>query len=206
MLSLEEGTFLVKVARIAFFTYVDQKRSFIAPAPTSSKFEEKTGAYVRVGTFAGQKRNERDIILGFTGYPMPLKSLYQSVIDASTAIAARSLQPPSRCSDISFEVTALSLPEQLKALDPVRMASQIKLGRDALMIGTLELKKAIILPQTAVKICRNEVELLGECCTAAGLMADAWLTSPEIGFYKFQAQIFRERELTKQVMEISLAP
>jgi len=205
MLTLGEGTYLVKVAREAYFTYVNQNQIFRATKSPSPKLEQKIGAYVRVGTFAEQKRDEQDVVLGFTGYPMPMKNLYRSVIDASTAIAVRSLRPPSNSGGISFEVTVLSSPEQLKATDPVRLGSGIKLGRDALMVAAPEMKKAIILPQTAIKTCKNEVELLGECCTAAGLMADAWLTSPELCFYRFQAQIFRETGPRKGVVEIVLA-
>ncbi len=204
MLSLEEGTALVKIARQAFFTYLTDKRSFTLPDHSSLKFEQRTGAYVRIGTFAEQGQPNKEVILGFTGYPMPPKCLDQSVVDASTSIAVRSALPPSSTDEISFEVTVLSLAERLKAFDPLRIASEIKLGMDAVMVGTPDLKRAIILPQTAVKTCSNEVEFLGECCTAAGLMADAWLTSPDISFYRFQTEIFREIGSEKDVVRILL--
>jgi AMMECR1 domain-containing protein len=41
----------------------------------------------------------------------------------------------------------------------------------------------------------------------AGLLSDAWLTktSPEIGLYRFETQIFREAGEMNEVVEINLA-
>jgi AMMECR1 domain-containing protein len=69
---------------------------------------------------------------------------------------------------------------------------------------TSGLTKAIILPQTAITKCRDTVTLLADCCMAAGLMADAWVTSPEVDLLRFPTQIFGEKRDGKSVMEISL--
>ena len=201
MLTLEEGTILVRTARKAFFSLLEQNESLETLQRVSSRLEEKRGAYVRVGVFAGQGPNEQEIILGFTGYPMPNRSLYQSVIDASEAIAVRTVLLPEERNKISFEVTALSAPKALKAETPGQIAAMVKLGRDALMVSS-GLNRAMVLPQTAVKSCRNEAEFLSECCMAAGLIADAWLTMPEISLLTFEAQIFREIDDDKKVLEI----
>ena len=158
-----------------------------------------------MGRFTETGQNEPDLILGFTGYPIPYRSLYQSVLDASVAIAVRTPNPPPDDNAILFEVTALSPPETLKQTRSVNMSYGLKVNRDALMVAS-GFTKAIILPQTAVSKQWNQVELLGECCTAAGLMADAWLTkaSPEIGLYRFETQIFRETSTEKTVKEINL--
>lgn len=206
MLTIEDGTVLVKAARKAFFTYFDHDKNTGPPQHIPIRLMDKIGAYVRVGRFAEHGRNESEMILGFTGYPMPYRSLYQSVIDASVAIAVRTYSRPSEEREISFEVTVLSPPEALKAAQSIHIADRLKIDRDALMVAS-GFRKAIILPQTATGKCRNEAELLGEACMAVGLMADAWLTktSPEIGLYRFEAQIFRETGAEKDVIEISFA-
>jgi len=201
MLTLEEGAFLVKTARKAFFAYIDRKLGSDIPELSSSRLREKIGAYVRVGILSG-KNSQHDLILGFTGYPIPQKSVYQSVRDASIAIAART-SSPAPSSNVSFEVTVLSPPQPLKATHSTDVASAIEFGRDAVMI-TSGLTKAIILPQTAVEKCENQVELLAECCMAAGLMADAWVTSPDVFLYRFRTQIFREEGSEREVIEVSL--
>lgn len=202
MLSLDEGDFLVKASRNSFFTYLGVKSSSDSLASLSPGLRKKMGAYIRVGTFA-QDRKHPELILGFTGYPIPTKSVYQSVLDASVAIAARVRGFQADWSKIEFEVTILSPPQSLKEMPLAEVASAIEFGRDAVMIAS-GLKKAIILPQTAITKCKDQVTLIAECCTAAGLMADTWINSPEVDLYKLRTQIFREKGKRKRVTEVLL--
>jgi uncharacterized protein (TIGR00296 family) len=203
VLTLEEGTLIVRSARKAFFAFLEGNAQFQAPEHPYSRLREKGGAYVRVRMFDQQNSDKREIVLGFTGYPMPYKSLHQTVIDSSTVIAARNVHQHLDIAETSFEVTILSPPELLKADRPIQLASRLKLGRDVLMIVSPGFNNAIVLPQTAVNTCTNEADLLSECCTAAGIMADAWITSTNVTFYKFKAQIFAETGQEKTVTEIS---
>jgi uncharacterized protein (TIGR00296 family) len=204
LLTLEEGTLVVKAAREAFLAFLRKDMQLQIHEKLPSPVAKNAGAYVRVGVLSEQDSEGRDIVLGFTGYPMPHRSLYRTVIDASESIAARVLDRRIDEAELSFEVTVLSPPELLRGGPSVKIVSNLKLGRDAVMVALPGFKRAIVLPQTAVEKCKNEVDLLSECCMAAGLMADAWITSPDIFFYKFEAQIFRERGSQKRVAEISL--
>ncbi len=202
MLTLDEGTFLVRTARMTFFQHLGDKSISNSTKSPPAKLHEKMGAYVRVEVFT--ERHEPHVLtLGFTGYPMPHKSAYQSVRDASIAIASRSPRQPPHRSKISFEVTLLSPPQSLKTMRTPDVVSAIEFGRDAVMI-TSGLTKAIILPQTAITKCQDTAALLAECCTAAGLVADAWVASPEVDLLRFSTQIFREERDGKSVMEVSL--
>lgn len=202
MLTLDEGIFLVRTARATFFQHLGDRSTSNSRKSPPARLQEKIGAYVRVEVFT-ERLDPRGLTLGFTGYPMPHKSAYQSVRDASIAIASRSPRPPPHRSKTSFEVTLLSPPQSLKTMRLPDVISAIEFGRDAVMI-TSGLTKAIILPQTAITKCQDTVALLAECCTAAGLMADAWVTSPEVDLLRFPTQIFREKRDGKSVIEISL--
>ena len=201
MLTLEEGAFLVKAARNVFFAFLKGNTELQVSEHVPSIVAGKAGAYVRV---FGAELELEATVLGFTGYPMPARSLYRTVIDASEAIAARKVKQQIDEAVVSFEVTVLSPPKLLNSGRAAELVSNVKLGRDVLMVASPGFKKAIILPQTAVKTCKDEVDFLSDCCMAAGLMADAWLTTSGVCFYKFKAQIFRETRHQKDVTEISL--
>jgi uncharacterized protein (TIGR00296 family) len=201
MLALDEGAVLVNTARSAFFQHLSG-RSTSDPSGLPSKLQQKLGAYVRIGMFA--EHNQQDLILGFTGYPIAQKSVYESVRDASIAIASRTLKVPLNGSELWFEVTILSHPQSLKTLRLANIASVIEFGRDAVMISS-GLAKAIILPQTAIMRCRDQIEVLAECCRAVGLPENAWVSSPVTDLLRFHTQIFREAGSRGRVHEVSLA-
>jgi uncharacterized protein (TIGR00296 family) len=201
MLTVEEGAFLVKTARMTFFEYLGDKSTSNPSKPPPARLHEKMGAYVRVGIFP--EKAPQGLVLGFTGYPMPHKSAYQSVRDASIAIAIRTPRPPPHESKVFFEVTILSSPESLSAMRPSDVVSAIDFGRDAVMI-TSGLAKSIILPQTAVTKCQDAAGLLAEVCMGAGLMADAWAISPEVDLLRFRTQIFRENGASGNAVEVSM--
>jgi AMMECR1 domain-containing protein len=100
-----------------------------------------------------------------------------------------------------FEVTILSPPQSLNGISPAKLPLAIEFGRDALMIVS-GLTRAILLPQTAMTKCKDSSGVLAECCVAAGLSADAWVTSQDIDLVKFQTQIFREKSEDNGAIEV----
>jgi uncharacterized protein (TIGR00296 family) len=80
----------------------------------------------------------------------------------------------------------------LTPMQRVHAAEEIEVGRDGLLIQQGS-HSGLLLPQVASEWGWDRETLLAQTCRKAGLPPDAWKHGAEI--YKFQAEIFSEREL-----------
>ena len=94
---------------------------------------EGWGVCVKAESSTGQE-DEQDLVLGFTGYPMPQKEVYQMVKGASIAIATCNPLVPLDQKQVSFEVTILSLREPLATKRIADISSAAQFGRDLLCL------------------------------------------------------------------------
>jgi len=196
LLSLEEGSFLVKLARTAIEKFLTEGVKITPPPQTPQRLFEERGVFVTLKQFpSGELR-------GCIGYPEPIMPLVLATIDA--AISAATKDPrfypltPQELDSVTVEVTVLTPPEPID-VPPQQLPRAIKVGRDGLIVRC-GLASGLLLPQVPVEWGWNEEEFLSQTCVKAGLPPNCWL-DPRCKFYKFQGQIFTETEPYGPVVE-----
>jgi uncharacterized protein len=201
LLSTEDGTTLIRIARQAIADHLDGK-NFDSVANASSELRAPRGVFVTLFDNARSRT-----LRGCIGNPFPKTSLLNET--ARCAVDAATMDPrfvPVRKEEflqsITLEVTVLSPLEDILVKSPLDLTLNIKVGRDGLFVdgfGT----RGLLLPQVAVDEGFDEEEFLNECCLKAGLMPDAWVTST-VRVARFQGQIFSEDEPGGRVSERKL--
>ena len=186
-ISLEDGTYLVTLARRAISEYFKTGKK-IMPDRTGGALSEKRGVFVTLETYPARE------LRGCIGYPMPIKELASSVVDCALAAAFEDTRFPqlekNELEKLVIEVSVLSVPEKIKVKTPQDYVKSIKVGRDGLIIE-YGYSSGLLLPQVPVEWNWDEKEFLCEVCQKAGLPQDMWL-SPSAKISSFQAQIFFE--------------
>lgn len=190
MLSLEEGTYLVRLARFTVTNYILNSTRPTPPPPPSQKLYDKSGAFVTIEKLIGKER----VLRGCIGYPLPNLPLIEAVMESAIAAAVEDPRfPPIKkdeLKDVTFEVSVLTPLVLLKVADPKEYPQKIKVGRDGLVVE-MGFYKGLLLPQVPVEYGWDEETFLSECCMKAGLPPDSWL-SRDVKIYTFTAEIFTE--------------
>jgi uncharacterized protein (TIGR00296 family) len=195
--TIDDGRFLVNLARTAIGEYLSKRREIDPPSDTPKRLLEKSGVFV---TLNSTKPTHQ--LRGCIGYPFPTDSL--AVATIRSAIEAATGDPrfdPIELAEfkesVVVELSVLTVPEELTAREPVERAKEIKIGQDGLIVGR-GARRGLLLPQVAPEWNWDAEEFLSNCCLKAGLQPDAWLdkgTQVE----KFQAIIFEETEPNGEV-------
>jgi uncharacterized protein (TIGR00296 family) len=189
-LTLEEGKFLVNLARQTVTEYLKNGKILQVPENVSPKLMEPCGVFVTLNSF----HNETKTLRGCIGLPYPTTPLVQAVIEAALSAATRDPRfPPvalEELDQITFEVSVLTPPERVEVEKPTDYPSKIKVGCDGLIIEK-SYCKGLLLPQVPVELDWNEEEFLCQCSMKAGLSPDSWLLK-DTKIYRFQAIIFEE--------------
>ena len=150
--------------------------------------------------------NDRSGLRGCIGFPLPQKRLCDALVDA--AIAAATEDPrfsevkPSELDEITFEVTVLTPPIEIKVSDPLEYPTQIKIGRDGLIVKYSTFS-GLLLPQVPVEYGWAEEEFLSHTCEKAGLPRDIW-KDPKTEVLKFEGIIFKEETPNGKVTQQKL--
>jgi len=189
-LTLEEGKFLVNLARQTVTEYLKNGKILQVPEGVSPKLMEKAGVFVTLNSHHNGKKSLR----GCIGLPYPTTPLTKAVIEAALSAATRDPRfppvTPQELDHITFEVSVLTPPERVTVEKPTDYPSKIKVGRDGLIIEK-SYWKGLLLPQVPVELDWNEEEFLCQCSMKAGLPPDSWLLK-DTKIYRFQAIIFEE--------------
>jgi uncharacterized protein (TIGR00296 family) len=189
-LSLEEGKFLIDLARNAVKEYLKTRKYVKAPENTPKKLYEHCGVFVTINRI----KNEEKELRGCIGYPYPTNPLVEAVIDS--AINSATQDPRfyplslSELAEVVFEISVLTPPEAIEVKKPEEYVAKIKVGEDGLIVEK-SMFKGLLLPQVPVEWEWCEEEFLCQCCIKAGLPPDSWLTKGA-KIYKFNAIIFEE--------------
>ncbi|MBS7623753.1 TIGR00296 family protein [Candidatus Bathyarchaeota archaeon] len=189
-LSLEEGRFLVRLAREAISKYLLEGMVMQPPAETPEKLKKRCGVFV---TLTGHSSGE---LRGCIGYPEPVERLVTATIRSAIEAATEDPRFPRVSLEelerrLIVEVSVLTEPEEVKA--PRReVPKHIRVGKDGLIVGR-GLQRGLLLPQVAVEWGWGAEEFLTHCCLKAGLPPDDWLLE-DTKIQKFQAAIFKEVE------------
>jgi len=189
-LALEEGKFLVNLARQTVTEYLKNGEILQVPEGVSPKLMEKAGVFVTLNSHHnGGKR-----LRGCIGLPYSTTPLAKAVIEAALSAATQDPRfppvTPEELDQIVFEVSVLTPPERVIIEKPIEYPSKIRVGRDGLIIER-GYYKGLLLPQVPVEWNWNEEEFLCQTAMKAGLPPDSWLLK-DTKIYRFQAIIFEE--------------
>jgi uncharacterized protein (TIGR00296 family) len=202
-LSLQEGKFLIDLARNAVREYLETTKIIKPPENTPKKLFENCGVFVTIN----QLKNGTKKLRGCLGYPYPTNPLVEAVIDS--AINAATQDPrfyplsSAELQQVIFEVSVLTPPEEVRIDNPKDYLSEVKVGQDGLIIER-GIYKGLLLPQVPVEWEWCEEEFLCQCCIKAGLPPDSWLMK-DTKVYKFQAIIFEEEKPKGEVQGLHIS-
>jgi hypothetical protein len=202
-LSLEEGKFLIQLARSAVNEKLEKGKTVQPPKETPKKLFEQCGVFVTINSL----RNGEKELRGCIGYPYPTSPLVEAVIDS--AINAATQDPRfypltlKELSKVVFEVSVLTPPAPVEVKNPKEYLSKIKVGEDGLIVER-GYYRGLLLPQVPIEWGWCEEEFLCQCCIKAGLPPDSWLTK-DAKIYKFKAIIFEEETPLGEVKRVNLS-
>ena len=183
----EEGKILVKTARKTVERFL-KNNSKLNDEEFNSKFNFNSGVFVTI--------NKQENLRGCIGYPLPVKKLSESLIDAAIAAATQDPRFPAvdknELDDLVFEVTVLTTPKEIIVNDAFEYLSKIKVGEDGLIVENNRGRSGLLLPQVPTEYGWNEEEFLGHTCEKAGLETYAWKDTDSTKISKFQGKIFKE--------------
>ena len=200
-LSLDEGAYLVRLARRAIETKLKTGET-IKPDTTSPKLKEPCGVFVTLNEVMGDSHSLR----GCIGFPTPVMPLAEAVVDSAISAAMRdprfSQVTAKEMDSIAIEVSVLTPPEVIEVEKPDNYPNKVEVGRDGLIVCRGPYK-GLLLPQVPTEWGWDAEEFLTQCCIKAWLPPDAWLEKgTEIS--KFQAIIFAEETPRGNVKRVEL--
>lgn len=189
-LSIDEGKFLIELARNAVKEYLKTRKHILPPENTPKKMLKECGVFVTISKLVHGEKQLR----GCIGYPYPTTSLVEAVIDS--AINATTQDPRflpisvKELDEIVFEISVLTPPELIETNNPKEYVKKFKVGEHGLIVEKGPFK-GLLLPQVPLEWNWCEEEFICQCCMKAGLPPDTWLTK-STKIYKFKAVIFEE--------------
>jgi uncharacterized protein len=196
-LSIEDGILLVQAARKIVTEYLKEEvtnfdKSF------QSRFSFESGIFVTINNDFGLR--------GCIGLPLPDKKLYKALSDAAIAAATEDPRfPPIKIDElenITFEVTVLTPPSEIKVEHANDYLSQIKIGRDGLIVRH-SFFSGLLLPQVPVEYGWTVQEFLEHTCEKAGLSKDHW-KKKDTKILKFEGIVFKEEKPMGKIIEEKL--
>ena len=191
--TLEDGKILLRFARNNLEYYLSEEKKFPIPQELQEKYSQKRGAFVTLN----KTQEIGNPLRGCVGYILPIKPLIQTVQEMSISAAVNDSRFPKVSHDelasLKIEISILSVPEEILGNSLKEIKSQIKIGRDGLII-TQGHRSGLLLPQVPVEHDRNwDVEtFLEHTCNKAWLPPDAWQDTRNTKIEKFSATIFEE--------------
>ncbi|MDD5427462.1 MAG: AmmeMemoRadiSam system protein B [candidate division Zixibacteria bacterium] len=174
-LSDDDRRLLLQIAREAVEAELMQKEYH---PPEANRLNREQGAFVTI-KIDGQLR-------GCIGQIRARDPLYKVVADMARAAAFEDPRFPALSREefdrLDFEISVLS------PLERVREISEIKVGRDGLMIK-LGMHSGLLLPQVAAEYGWDVIEFLEQTCLKAGLSKNSF-KDKFAELYKFTADVF----------------
>ncbi|OLD05780.1 MAG: hypothetical protein AUJ07_00855 [Crenarchaeota archaeon 13_1_40CM_3_53_5] len=201
MLTIKDGTLLVATARAAIESHLNGEK--ITPTPkAATNLTRPKGVFVTLLDYRGNQ------LRGCIGNPFPERPLLDQVslmaVEAATSDPRfPPVKPVELKSNITVEVSVLTIPREVRVDKPILYRDEIVVGRDGLIVEGVG-GRGLLLPQVAVEEGFDSEEFLSQCCLKAGLLPDAWL-SGEIRVLKFHGQAFSEEKPEGRVFERKLA-
>jgi len=189
LITQEDGEFLVRLARRSVEHFLSTGRMLPPPKDVPPAVRKEMGAFTTILSFPSHA------LRGCIGYPLPIKPLYQAVIE--TAVLAASDDPrfpplsPDELDSVVFEVSVLTPPKKLD-VPREELPKHIVVGRHGLIIRR-GYASGLLLPQVAVEEGWDSETFLDHCCLKAGLYPGCW-REKGTEVYVFEAEVFSEIE------------
>jgi len=178
-LTADQERYLLRLAREAITHYLEKGKPLEREPPPGEVWREKRGAFVTLRV--------DDQLRGCIGYPLPIKPLYETILDAAVAAATQDFRfRPIDLEELPrtrIEISVLSRPES------IREVNLIEVGKHGIVVSK-GLQKGLLLPQVAVEHGWDRETFLRHGCLKAGLEEDAWKRDARIEI--FTAQVFSE--------------
>lgn len=197
-LSKSEGESLVKTARAVVTEFLKNNIKMKLDEKFEEIFSFNSGVFVTINSPEGLR--------GCIGYPLPDKKLFNALTDAAIAAATEDPRFHSVSSDeldkITFEVTVLTPPREIKVENTSDYPLKIKVGRDGLIVKT-GLNSGLLLPQVPQEYGWNEEQFLEHTCEKAGLPKDCWKKN-ETRILKFEGIVFKELSSNGKIVQVIL--
>ena len=197
--TLEDGKFLVTLARKSILNYLTFNKLLSQPEDIPAKFLEESGVFVTLNKL---DNNGEKKLRGCIGFPTPIYSLVQATIEAAKSAAVSDPRFPiveiEEMKEILVEVTILTPPKLMQVKDPKEYLKKIKIGRDGLIVKSGE-RSGLLLPQVPVEWNWSVEEFLELTCGKAWLSGNCWKDlNTEI--YSFSGIIYQEVEPSGEVV------
>lgn len=187
-ISEKDGHDIVKTARAIVTEYLKNGIKIKPKKEFTDNFSFKSGVFVTL--------NNNQELRGCIGYPLPDKLLFNALEDAAISAATKDprFEPVkySELNSITFEVTILTSPKKIIVSRPEEYLSQIKVGRDGLIVKH-GFYSGLLLPQVPIEYGWNEKEFLEHTCEKAGLPKNHW-QNLETEIQKFEGIVFKEEK------------
>ncbi len=200
--TLDDGVFLVKLSRKAVKSFLKAGVKISPPKIIPEKFKEKFGVFVTIERLSHIGPKVYKELRGCIGFPYPIKSLIEATIDSAISAAVEDPRfPPMKLDELSnviFEVSILSPPEEVVVKNRKDLPKDIVIGRDGLIVE-YGWYRGLLLPQVPVEYKWDTETFLAETCMKAGLPPDSWLID-DVKIYRFKARIFTEIEPNGKVV------
>ncbi len=194
----KDGEILVKTARSVVTEYLKTRKKTVLLEDFKSRFSYNSGVFVTL--------NKAEELRGCIGFPTPERKLYQSLVDAAIASATEDPRfTPVRyeeLSDISFEVTVLTPPEEISVKNTSEYLSKIRVGLDGLIVRW-EFGAGLLLPQVPVEYGWSEEEFLNHTCEKAGAPQDCWKRK-STKILRFEGIVFKETSPNGEIIRVQL--
>ena len=194
-ISLEDGKFLVKLARNVVEKFLETGKVEIVK---SEKYSEKSGCFVTIETWPSKE------LRGCMGYPYPELPLYEAVQRAALDAAFNDPRFPSltkkELNNVVFEVSVLTKPVEVEIKRPEDVFVKIEKGKQGVILENSG-RRALFLPQVWEQLPTHE-EFLSHLCMKAGLLPDCWLDR-NTRFFVFRVIAFAEEAPFGKIKRIS---
>lgn len=169
---------LLKLARQAI-THFMEKGKPPAIKTDDETFKQKRGAFVTLKV--------KDQLRGCIGYPVPFKSLFETIVDVAISAATKDFRfcpiDQKELHETKIEISVLSPAE------PIKDISEIEVGKHGIIISDGP-HRGLLLPQVPVEWGWDRETFLSHGCMKAGLDEDVWKKGARIEI--FSAQVFSE--------------
>lgn len=199
MLSLEEGKYLVELARKNIELYITTGKKIDIPTEIPPKFREKAGVFVTLRKIKGKEKELR----GCIGYPIPYLPLIEAVIESSISSATRDSRffpvTEADLDEIIVEVSTLTPPKPIVVDNPEKYLEKIKIGRDGLIVKYGGYS-GILLPQVPVEWNWDVKTYLEHLMQKAFLPSNIWMKE-KVEISSFQAEIFEEKTPRGEIVQ-----
>jgi len=183
----QDGQLLVTLARKIVTEFANTGQKLSLGKDIESKLSFDAGIFVTL--------NSKDDLRGCIGFPLPrniAQALPEAAIAAATEDPRFSPVEKTELNTITFEVTILTPPQEIKTDDHHTLPTKIKVGRDGLIIKQGPYS-GLLLPQVPVEYGWNEQEFLAHTCQKAGLPSGCWLQK-QTKVFSFEGIIFKEQK------------